>query len=191
MALQPIQEQVAKDSESSRPRASLEAVRAAKATKAQAIVTSGPLRAAWCGLFARVLKVDTPIVGHYFNFHELPGSAKRWCLTRMLSRVDRIVTLSTFERHLYSQLFHLPQDRFDVVLWGVKPPEVESPENSLEPGEYVCAIGSQARDYATLVNASSLLPQIRFVLVVRPYNLPGLDLPSNVKVHVNLQRTGL
>jgi len=104
----------------------------------------------------------------------------------MLSRVDRFVTLSTFERRLYSQLFHLPQDRFDVVLWGVKPPEVESPETSFEPGEYVCAIGSQARDYVTLVNAARLLPQIRFVLVVRPYNLPGLDIPSNVTVHVNL-----
>ncbi len=169
-----------------RPRACLEAVWSAKTRKAQVIVTSGPLLAAWCGLFARLLRVDVPIVGHYFNLDTFPGFAKCWCLSWMLSRVDRFVILSNFERDVYSKLFHLPKDRFEVVLWGMTPPVVDSPEVPLEQNEYLCAIGGNGRDYATLIEAARLLPQIRFVLVVRPDSLQGLELPPNIKVYVQL-----
>lgn len=169
-----------------RPRASFEAVRSAKAQNAQVIVTAGPLLAAWCGLFARLLRVDVPIVAHSFNVDSLPGFAKRWCMARMLSRVDRFVILSNFERDLYSKLFHLPEDRFDFVFWGGTPPLVDSPNIPLEKPGYVCSIGGNGRDYATLVNAARLLPQIRFVLVVRPNSLQGLELPSNIEVYVEL-----
>ena len=171
-----------------RPRACFEAVRSAKTENAQVIVTSGPLLAAWCGLFARLLHVDVPIVGHYFNLDSFPGFAKRWCLSWMLSRVDRFVILSTFERDVYSRLLRLPEDRFDVVLWGTTPPIVDSPNLPLEKGEYLCAIGGNGRDYATLVEAARRLPQIRFVLVVRPDSLHGLELPANVKVYVELRQ---
>jgi glycosyltransferase involved in cell wall biosynthesis len=170
-----------------RPRAAFEAVRTAKNTEAIAIVAHGPAITAWCGFFARLLRVDIPILGHYFNMgDQVLGAAKRRGFAWMLSRVTRIVVLSTFERDSYAEAFCLPRDRFDVLLWGIRPPEAELPETPLEPGEYVCAIGGVGRDYATLIEVARRLPQIRFVLVVRPFSLRGLDLPSNVKVHVNL-----
>ena len=73
-----------------------------------------------------------------------------------------------------------------MICWGVKPPEIDSPEAPLEPGEYVCAIGGNARDYGTLLQAARLMPHIRFVCVVRPNSLQGLDVPPNVTVHTNL-----
>jgi glycosyltransferase involved in cell wall biosynthesis len=170
-----------------RPRTALKAVWAAKRNKAQVIVTHGPGLAAWSGAFARILKTDVKIVGHYFNFPELPGFgfAKRRALAWMLSRVDRIVVLSAFERDVYSEAFSLPRDRFDVQLWGISPPTVHSPDKALEPGDYVCAIGGQLRDYVTLVEAARQLPHVRFVLVVRPDNVAGLELPTNVTVYLN------
>ena len=50
----------------------------------------------------------------------------------------------------------------------------------------MCAIGGNARDYGTLLEAARLTPQIRFVCVVRPNSLRSLDIPSNVTVHTNL-----
>jgi glycosyltransferase involved in cell wall biosynthesis len=168
-----------------RPRASFDAVRAAKAMKADLIVAHGPPLAAWCGFFARLLRTRIPIVAHNFNFTELPSSPKRRVFAWMLARMNRFVVFSTFERTLYAQIFNLPADRFDVVLWGVRPPEVPSPQSTPETGEYVCAIGGNARDYATLLEAARRLPHIPFVLVVRPDSLKTLELPSNLRVHVN------
>ena len=56
----------------------------------------------------------------------------------------------------------------------------------LQRGEYACAIGGNARDYNTLVEAARRLPNLRFVFVVRPEFLRGLYLPPNVVTYVNL-----
>ena len=56
----------------------------------------------------------------------------------------------------------------------------------MEQGDYVCAIGGNARDYGTLIEAARLMPHIRFVCVIRPNSLRGLDIPTNVAVHTNL-----
>jgi glycosyltransferase involved in cell wall biosynthesis len=169
-----------------RLRASFEAVRLAREKKAHAIVTHGPALAAWCALFARFFRLKIPIVAHSFNFTELPNAVKRSALGWMLSNVDRFVVFSRLERSLYAKAFDLPRDHFDVIHWGVSPPDVSSPEAPMEPGDYVCAIGGNARDYGTLLEAARLTPHIRYVCVVRPNNLRGLDVPSNVKVHTNL-----
>ena len=78
-----------------RLRASLEAVRLARKKKADVIVTHGPALAAWCGLFARILRLKIPIVAHSFNFTELPNATKRTVLGSMLSNVDRFVVFSS------------------------------------------------------------------------------------------------
>jgi glycosyltransferase involved in cell wall biosynthesis len=169
-----------------RLRGSLEAVRLARRTAAKALVTHGPTLAAWCALLARLLGVRIPIVAHSFNFATLPSRAKRLVFAIALSRIDRFVVFSTVERNLYAKVFSLPVERFDVVLWGVRPPRVEAPETPLEVGDYVCALGGNARDYRTLIEAARRLPDLRFVLVVRPESLLGLKLPPNVIVHLNL-----
>ncbi len=169
-----------------RLRASFEAVRLAREKKADAIVTHGPALAAWCAFFARVFRLKVPIVAHSFNFTELPNTVKLSALGWMLSNVDRFVVFSRLESSLYAKAFDLPEDRFDMIHWGVGPPDVSSPEAPLEQGDYVCAIGGNARDYGTLIEAARLTPHIRYVCVVRPDSLRGLDVPSNVTVHTNL-----
>lgn len=169
-----------------RLRASLEAVRLAREKKAQVIVSIGPALAAWCALFARLFRVKVPVVAHSFNFTELPNAVKRRVFGRMLSNVDRFVVFSRLERSLYAKAFDLPEDHFEMIYWGVEPPDVSSPEAPLEAGDYVCAIGGNARDYGTLLESARLTPHIRFVCVVRPNSLRGLAVPPNVTVHTNL-----
>jgi glycosyltransferase involved in cell wall biosynthesis len=169
-----------------RIRGSFEAVRLARKNKADALVTHGPALAAWSAFFARFFRLKIPIVAHSFNFTELPNGLKRPALGWMLSKVDRLVVFSHLERSLYAKAFNLPEDRFDVIYWGVKPPDVDSIDAPLELGAYVCAIGGNARDYGTLLDAARLMPHIRFVCVVRPNNLRGFDIPPNVTVHTNL-----
>jgi glycosyltransferase involved in cell wall biosynthesis len=169
-----------------RLRGSFEAVLLARRTRAKALVTHGPTLAAWCALFTRLFGLRIPIIAHSFNFTVLPSPAKRLVFTFALSRIERFVVFSTIERDLYAKTFRLPADRFDIVHWGVRPPEVDTPETPLEQGSYVSAIGGNARDYPTLIEAARRLPDVRFVLVVRPHNLRGLNLPPNVAVYTNL-----
>jgi glycosyltransferase involved in cell wall biosynthesis len=169
-----------------RLRGSFEAVRLAREKKAHAVVTHSPTLAAWCGLFARFFGRKIPVMAQAFNFTELPNTVKRSVLGWMLSGVDRFVVPSRLERSLYAKAFNLTEDHFDVVYWGANSPDVDSPDTPLEAGEYVCAIGGNARDYGTLIEAARLTPHIRYVCVVRPDSLRGLDIPSNVKVHTNL-----
>ncbi len=168
-----------------RVRGSLEAVWVARKKNADIIVTHGPTLAAWCGLFAGMLRLRIPIIGHTFNFTELPGPAKRLAFSRMLATVDRLIVYSTLERTLYAKAFDLPESRFEVVRWGVRPPTADPPDVPLQEGEYICAIGGNGRDYPTLMGAARMLPHIRFVCVVRPHNLKGLDIPANVVILTN------
>ncbi|MHB8887112.1 MAG: glycosyltransferase family 4 protein [Methylovirgula sp.] len=169
-----------------RLRGSFEAISLAKRRGAKAVVAHGATWAAWCGVFARMLGLKVEILGHSFNFTVLPTGIKRAVFTLALSKINRFVVFSSIERELYAKTFALPAERFDVVLWGVRPPQMDTAQARLEQGEYVCAIGGNARDYRTLVEAARQLPALRFVLVVRPESLRGLDLPANVAVHVNL-----
>jgi glycosyltransferase involved in cell wall biosynthesis len=150
------------------------------------IVTHGPSLAAWCSLFARILRLRIPIIAHTFNFAELPGLTKRLAFKHMLAKVDRLIVFSTLERRLYANVFELPEDRFDVVRWGARPPSIDPPDAPLQAGEYICAIGGNARDYRTLFEAARLLPDIRFVCVVRPHNLKNLHFPDNVSILTDL-----
>ena len=119
-----------------------------------------------------------------FNFAELPkGRLRRLAAGRMFSSIERFVIFSSMERQLYAAAFDIPEERFDMIHWSVAPPECS--EGRIEEGDYVCAIGGNARDYATLLKAAAQLPEVPFVLVVRPESLEGCR-PPNVRVHVNL-----
>jgi glycosyltransferase involved in cell wall biosynthesis len=169
-----------------RIRAAFAAVSSARKKNAQMIVAHGPSLAAWCSLFARILRLRIPIIAHTFNFAELPGLTKRLAFKYMLSKVDRLIVFSTLERQLYASVFGLPEGRFDVVRWGAQPPSIDPPDAPLQAGEYICAIGGNARDYRTLFEAAEQLPDIRFVCVVRPHNLKNLHFPANVSILTDL-----
>jgi len=150
------------------------------------IVAHGPMLIFWVAVFCRLLGVTPHMLAHSFNFTDLPHGPRRKLLSRVLAEVPRFVVYSSFERDLYSEIFSIPRERFDVLLWPVRSPEPANPEVPYISGEYVCAIGGNARDYATLLECARLLPQRTFVLVVRPESLEGLDVPPNVRAHVNL-----
>ncbi|HEY9693952.1 MAG TPA: hypothetical protein V6D15_17250 [Oculatellaceae cyanobacterium] len=100
----------------------------------------------------------------------------------MVTPVRRFVVHSQFERQQYSKYLQLPIERFDVVRWGVQVPNIENYEPPLIDGSYICAIGKDRRDYGTLVRAMEKLRHLKLVIVAKPYNLAGIDIPNNVKV---------
>jgi glycosyltransferase involved in cell wall biosynthesis len=127
----------------------------------------------------------TPHLAFSFNFTDFPTGFRFPEMRRAFSNIDRFVVFSTMERQLYSERFGIPIERFTFVPWGVSAP-IEAPVGRKVDYPYVAAVGGEARDYRTLCEAARLLPHVRFIIVVRPNSLKGIDVPENVAVHVNL-----
>lgn len=119
-----------------------------------------------------------------FNFTSLPAGPRRWQMTRALKKVHQSFTLTEVERQLYANAFGMNSNQVTVVPWGVTPPEVG--DDRLMDGSYIASLGGEARDYGPLMEAARLLPDEKFVIVARPQNLMGLDLPPNVITMVNI-----
>jgi glycosyltransferase involved in cell wall biosynthesis len=161
------------------------AVRLARKINASVVVAHGPTLAAWCCIFASILNCrEVAIFAHSFNFTTLPGTFKKLIFTMVLGRAERFAVFSQMERALYANTFRLDIRKIDFVHWGVNPPSVKG--EAIEIGDYVVSIGGNARDYHTLIGAARLMPETKFVVVARPENLIGLDIPQNVIVHTNL-----
>jgi glycosyltransferase involved in cell wall biosynthesis len=139
-----------------------------------------------CASAARLQRVRIPHVAWGFNFTTLPRGLQRRLMARALRSVDRFITYSTMERAVYADYFGIEAAKIDVVLWGVGQPLVEPAETPLEQGDYICALGGNARDYRALFTAMASLPEIPLVAVLRPENLAGLEVPPNVRLHFNL-----
>jgi glycosyltransferase involved in cell wall biosynthesis len=164
---------------------SWQAVRLARRTDASVIVTHGPTLAMWCCIFAFVLRLTKPLIfAHSFNFTVLPGRIKRLIFSLALQRAERFAVFSRMERNLYAGAFKLDINKIDFIRWGVRAPIVTA--KPVEPGDYVCSIGGNGRDYRTLMHAAGLLPNTNFIVVARPHNIVGLDVPTNVKIRTNL-----
>ena len=138
----------------------------------------------YCALLCRLFRIRVDHYVHSFNFPELPVGLRLLLLRFAFQQIARFSVHSTLERSLYSHYFQIPEDRFRVRLWSIDIPRV-SPGHPLVEGRYVSSIGGNGRDYRTLLEGCRILPQIAFVLVVRPENLIGLDVPPNVRVIVN------
>jgi len=169
----------------SRVRGCFEAAALAKRIDACVVVAHGPYYATWAAYFGKKLGLRAPILGFTFNYPEMPVGIKRRIAARMVADVERFVVFSSMERDLYARTLGIPRERFDIVRWSMKPPECA--QGRVEEGEYVCAVGGNGRDYRTLLLAAARLPEIPFVLVVRPESMRGLDVPPNVRVRVNLE----
>ncbi|MGJ4998280.1 glycosyltransferase family 4 protein [Bradyrhizobium sp. HKCCYLS3077] len=170
----------------SRVLGALDGVMKAKRVKADVLVTHGPALAAWCALFSWLLRSRSIVLAHSFNFASVPRGLKRVVFRTLLARVDGFVVFSNVEREIYSEAFDIPIERFDFVHWGMAPPATTPATIPAEDYGYVAAIGGNGRDYQALVEAANVLPDIKFVLVVRPENLDGLKLPANVFARVDI-----
>jgi glycosyltransferase involved in cell wall biosynthesis len=165
-------------------RACFQAVMRGSRQNAKLLITHDPRASFWCALFCRLFHVR---VDHYvdsFNFAELPGGLKQRVMSYAFQQINRLSVHSSMERGLYSRYFNIPEDRIRLRLWSIGVPEV-SPDHSLQSGRYISSLGGNGRDYRTLLAACRLLPGISFVVVVRPENLNGMEIPPNVKVMVN------
>jgi glycosyltransferase involved in cell wall biosynthesis len=151
------------------------------------VVSHGPLLALYSECLARPAAGQALHLVFSFNFTDLPTGVRRSLLRRYLRRVDRFVVASAIERALYSEYFELEVDRIDLLLWGVQPPIQELTKAArFSDGQYICAIGSQARDYDTLMEAMRRIPYIKLILVATPDSLPQGVVPENVKVLTNV-----
>jgi glycosyltransferase involved in cell wall biosynthesis len=165
-------------------RASLQAVTRASRGGAKLLITHDPRASFLCALFCRLLRIR---VDHYvdsFNFAELPNEFRCRLMRYAFRQITQFSVHSSMERTLYSRHFDIPMDRMRLRLWSIGVPVI-SPAFPLQSGRYISSIGGNGRDYRTLLEASRKLPNISFVLVVRPESLNGLDVPENVKVLVN------
>jgi glycosyltransferase involved in cell wall biosynthesis len=71
-----------------------------------------------------------------------------------------------------------------MLHWGVAEPAVATAD--VPTSDAICAVGSQARDYPTLLAAMRRLPHLRLILVATVDSLRGLDIPENVTVRLDV-----
>jgi len=165
-------------------RACWQAVRRASNGNAQLLITHDPRASFLCSLFCRIFQIH---IDHYvdsFNFTELPVGFKLQLMRYAFQQIKLFSVHSSMERSLYSRYFDIPNERIRLRIWSIGVPQV-SPEYPLHPGRYISSIGGNGRDYRTLIEAGRKLPDIPFVLVVRPESLIGIEIPPNVSVMVN------
>lgn len=151
------------------------------------IVSHGPRAALYSEMIARGSRNRASHLVFSFNFTDLPTGARRSLMRRYLQRADRFVVASTVERDLYSNYFEIEGGRIDFLPWSVRPPleELSKPAQYSDV-PYICAIGSQARDYETLLEAMRRIPTIRLILVGGRDSIPDLPIPENVKIVTNI-----
>jgi len=170
----------------SRFRAAMSARRLLRNHSGQCVIVSHAPRATlYSEVFAQ--PTDSLHLAFSFNFTNLPTGTRRLLFRRYLKRVDRFVVASSMERDLYSEYFDIEAKRIDLLLWSIQPPIDElSKQARFGQGQYICAIGSQARDYETLIESMRRLPSIRLVLVASADSLPRGPIPTNVSVMTNV-----
>jgi len=177
----------------SRYRACRQLAAAAIAGELDLVVTHHPLVTNWTETFCRGRR-KCPHLAFSFNFTHLPRKLRYAVMRRAFGSVDRFVVFSEFERELYSRYFGIPAVKIDMIPWGVREPGAlvtggETNSSAAHKDEAICAVGSQARDYATLLAAMCRLPHIRLVIVATAANMRGLVVPPNVTVRLDIPRT--
>jgi glycosyltransferase involved in cell wall biosynthesis len=169
-------------------RACWQAVQAARRNRAVLLISHDARITFRTALAARLGRLRIPHVAWGFNFTTLPRGRHRKLMASAFAHVDRFIVYSTLERSLYAEYFDLDPGRFDVVLWGVGEPLVDSAAAARVQGGYISALGGNARDYRTLFGAIERTREIPLVVVAPPAAIAGLKVPPNVQVQSNVPR---
>ena len=164
------------------------AIWSAKKTPVDLIVSHGTLMAIWVGMIKRLLGVKTRHLAWSFT---LPYYNDKNRIRNALMRfgtqdIDRFIMYSVVETRNYPKYLQLPADRFRMIPWSMNEPEVNKTSNPEIKGHYIAAMGREGRDYPTLVQAMTHLPDIKLVIVASPENLMDIDIPENVEVRTNI-----
>lgn len=150
------------------------------------LISHGPRPTFYGASLASMHHANLPHLAMSFTFTELPTGIKRKLMGRYYQQVDRFVSYSTMEKKLYADYFDLDESKFDMIHWPVHAPKLGAVGERLVSGNYICAIGSQGRDYKVLFSAMKKLKHIKLVVVVEPENITGLEVPDNVTVYTNI-----
>ncbi len=150
------------------------------------LVSHGPRPTYYGGRMAQCLHPGLPHLAYSFNFTDLPIGLQHKAMAKAYQQVDRFVVYSTLEKRLYADYFGIDPSRLDMLHWSVHAPKVAYDEAPLEAGDYICALGSQGRDYETLFAAMRLLKHIKLVVVATASSVAHLSIPDNVKVHTHI-----
>lgn len=162
------------------------ACRAARRRPDAILFSHLPMAAAITNLARRVIAPSVPQIAFAFNFTTLNHDLRARFFTRAFRGITEFVVYSTYERGLYAEAFGIALDRMRHLPWTMETP-VPGPENPMAgKGPYVCAIGGEARDYATFAAAMRARPTLPAAVVARDYSLAGIDMPPNVTTFTNL-----
>ena len=161
--------------------------RASLQSGSSVLVSHGPKMTMYAAL-ANAGRINrSPHLAFSFNYTTLPHGPLRRVQRHAFRFVDRFVVFSTMERSLYADYFGIDPHRIEMIHWAVRPPQMPPGEPALIPGDYICAVGSQGRDYGALVEAIKGLPGIRLVIVATKEAMRGVsNLPSNVEVRASI-----
>lgn len=165
-----------------------QAVKAVIDKNADFLFSHDPRVSFWCSVFVSLFGVNVDHIAYAFNFPNLPQGIKYFLMKLAFKRINKFIVYSNYEKELYNQYFEIPLDKIYVHFWSVGKPKYQ-PEEPIELGNYICAIGGNARDYSTLVKAMKKLPDIKLVLIARPENLQNIEIPSNVKTFCNIPKS--
>lgn len=150
------------------------------------LVSHGPRPAYYGARMARLLQPSLPHLVYSFNFTNLPTGYQHKAMAKAYQQPDRFVVYSNLEKKLYADYFSIAPERIDMLHWSVHAPSVPCDEAQIEQGDYICALGSQGRDYETLFAAMRALPHIRLVVVATADSVKQLSVPENVTVHTHI-----
>lgn len=161
------------------------ALGAVLASDGMPIVSHLPRMTAAVCVAQALTRQQAPHLAFSFNFTDLPEGMGRRYMTAAFGGVDEFFVYSDYEREAYPRYFSQPQERFRSLLWAQSPPAVAAGAPPFEPNTYVSAVGGEGRDYASLVRAAELLPDIEFVIIARPRNQVR-SFPKNVRLLMNV-----
>lgn len=163
------------------------ALQAALAARGRAIVVSHlPLMSAAVARALPLLGRRAPHLAFSFNFTRLPDGVRRAALARAFARIDRFAIYSRYEQALYADWFGIAPDRLRPVIWTQDVPEIAAVPLPIA-APYVCAIGGEGRDFATLLAALATRPAgLGAVVIARPHSLIGMTIPENVRIFTDL-----
>lgn len=166
----------------SRYRAAWQATRDAR--NADFVISHLPRMTAAVEHFARWRGNRRPHLAFSFNFTDLPEGNDLRRMQTAFADVERFCVYSRYEASIYPDLFNLPGNRFQPVMWGQQAPIVDT-SAEIPDRPFVVAIGGEGRDYAGIIEAARARPDISWIVIARPNSLFDTA-PSNVAVRFNL-----
>lgn len=150
------------------------------------LVSHGPRPTMYASNYANLICPDVPHLAFSFSFTDLPKGRQYGLMKRAYKQPTRFVCYSNFEKNLYADYFDIPLEKIDMIHWSANEPMHDPNEKPSESGRYICALGTQGRDYKTLFEAMRLLPNIKLIAVVTPGYIQGLEIPENVIIRSNI-----